>query len=132
MLGDSDAALIISDNALLADPRAWKKSTWVTWTTWTGLPFVYAFWAGRAGVLNEADIEALQQARDAGVLRPDEIAREYFRDAPAHQAIGARYLRDNIQYSLDGALEGLTTFYRYAAKSARSRRPVRCSFLNRE
>ena len=87
------------------------------WTRWTGLPFVYAFWAGRAGSLKAADVEALQKARDAGVLRPDEIARDYFPGAPAHQAIGARYLRDNIKYSLgDEERAGLELFYRYAAE----------------
>jgi predicted solute-binding protein len=87
------------------------------WTTWTGLPFVYAFWAGRAGPLKAADVEALQKARDAGVLRSDEIARDYFPDAPVHQAIGARYLRDNIKYSLgDEERAGLELFYRYAAE----------------
>jgi len=118
MLGDCDAALIIGDNALLADPSTLEKiDLGEAWTTWTGLPFVYAFWAGRAGVLNEADIEALQHARDAGVLRPDEIAREHFPDAPAHQAIGARYLRDNIKYSLgDDERAGLERFFRYAAE----------------
>jgi chorismate dehydratase len=118
MLGDCDAALIIGDNALLADPSALEKiDLGEAWTTWTGLPFVYAFWAGRAGVLNEADIEALQQARDAGVLRPDEIARKHFPDAPAHQAIGARYLRDNIKYSLgDDERAGLERFFRYASE----------------
>ena len=87
------------------------------WTKWTGLPFVYAFWAGRSGSLKAADVEALQQARDAGVLSPDEIAREYFPGAPAHQAMGARYLRDNIKYSLgDEERAGLELFYRYAAE----------------
>jgi chorismate dehydratase len=130
MLADCDAALIIGDNALLTDPstvRLTPDTTYartveridlgVAWTKWTGLPFVYAFWAGRRGSLKAADIEALQKARDAGVLRPDEIARDYFPDAPARQAIGARYLRDNIRYSLgDEERAGLELFYRYAAE----------------
>ena len=87
------------------------------WTQMTGLPFVWAFWAGRADALNPGDVDALQQARDAGIGRPDEIAREYFRDRPAHKAIGARYLRDNIKYYLgDEERAGLELFYRYAAE----------------
>ena len=87
------------------------------WTRMTGLPFVYAFWAGRDGALAPGDVDALQRARDVGVGRSDEIAREYFRDAPECQAIGARYLRDNTKYHL-GAEEraGLELFYRYAAE----------------
>jgi predicted solute-binding protein len=98
----------------------------------TGLPFVYAFWAGRPGVLNGEAVVALQRARDAGVAQPDRIAREYFADAgnfvrpaasvlaPAseHEAIGAGYLRDNIKYHLgDAERAGLETFYRYAAEA---------------
>jgi len=87
------------------------------WTRMTGLPFVYAFWAGRAGALTPGDVDALQRARDAGVARPDEIAREYFRGAPDRQAIGARYLRDNTKYHLgDEERAGLELFYRYAAE----------------
>jgi chorismate dehydratase len=129
MLAACDAALIIGDKALLAEASTVRLKPDTTyggveridlgdaWTKWTGLPFVYAFWAGRAGSLTAADVEALQRARDAGVLRPDEIARDYFPDAPAHQAIGARYLRDNIKYSLgDDERAGLELFYRYAAE----------------
>ena len=60
---------------------------------------------------------ALQAARDAGVSQSDAVAREYFRDAPEHRDLGARYLRDNIKYHL-GADEraGLELFYRYAAE----------------
>ena len=129
MLSDCDAALIIGDKALLAEPSTVRLKPDTThggieridlgeaWTKWTGLPFVYAFWAGRAGSLKAADVDALQKARDAGVARSDEIARDYFPGAPAHQATGARYLRDNIKYSL-GADEraGLELFYRYAAE----------------
>jgi chorismate dehydratase len=86
------------------------------WTRMTGLPFVYAFWAGRPEVLTRDDVLALQQARDAGVERIDEIVRQYFPGEPARQEIGVRYLRDNIKYHL-GPEEraGLELFYRYAA-----------------
>ncbi len=88
------------------------------WTRMTGLPFVYAFWAGRPGVLTRDDVLALQQARDAGVDRIDEIVRQYFPGEPARQEIGVRYLRDNIKYHL-GPEEraGLELFYRYAAEA---------------
>ena len=128
MLDRCDAALIIGDAALLLDSnhvevrgatRAVEKiDLGATWTTMTGLPFVYAFWAGRLGALDEDDITLLQRARDAGVTQPELIAREYFADAPDRQAIGARYLRDNIKYYLqDEECAGLEAFYRYAAEA---------------
>ena len=84
----------------------------------TGLPFVYAFWAGRPGVLTGQDVAVLQQARDAGVAQPERIARAYFANAPEHHALGAQYLRDNIKYHLgDAERAGLETFYRYAAEA---------------
>lgn len=88
------------------------------WTRMTGLPFVYAFWAGRPEVLAPDDVLALQQARDAGVERIDEIARQYFPGAPARQEVGARYLRDNIKYHFGpDERAGLELFYRYAAEA---------------
>lgn len=146
MLAHCDAALIIGDAALLLDqtkvrlkpdttdvwpkpdvdvsgrvglrPDVEKIDLGEAWTTMTGLPFVYAFWAGRPGALDEGDVAALQRARDAGVTQPELIAREYFADSQVLQAIGARYLRDNIKYYLgDQERAGLEAFYRYAVEA---------------
>jgi chorismate dehydratase len=88
------------------------------WTKLTGLPFVYAFWAGRPAALMADDVEALQRARDEGVRRPEELARAYVGESPERQAIGARYLRDNIKYYLgQDEQAGLETFFRYAAEA---------------
>jgi predicted solute-binding protein len=87
-----------------------------TWTKTTGLPFVYAFWAGRPGALTAEDVRALQAARDAGVADPEAVASDYLND-PAQRSMGARYLRDNIKYYLgEPERAGLETFYRYAAQ----------------
>jgi chorismate dehydratase len=130
MLARCDAALIIGDNALFQSPIVNKSAIpnpqsaiekidlGAEWTALTGLPFVWAFWAGRPGALDGADVAALQQARDEGVDRPDELAREYLSGTPERQAAGARYLRDNIKYYLgDDERAGLETFYRYAAEA---------------
>jgi chorismate dehydratase len=49
MLEACDAALIIGDNALMrdGDDRVEKFDLGEIWMQTTGLPFVYAFWAGR-------------------------------------------------------------------------------------
>ena len=137
MLARGDAALIIGDKALVWEPETdmvrrkpdfdmvRRKPDFIVqkidlgeaWTSMTGLPFVWAFWAGRAGVLTGGDVAALQAARDAGVKHSAAIAREYFRDAPQHRNLGVRYLRDNIKYYLGNEeREGLELFYRYAAE----------------
>ncbi len=137
MLARCDAALIIGDNALFLDERAVrigrdargeaggegglrvrKIDLGEAWFQLTGLPFVYAFWAGRPDALGAADIDLLQRARDGGVSHVDGIARRSYPDDPARQAIAARYLRDNMKYHL-GADEraGLELFYRYGAEA---------------
>jgi chorismate dehydratase len=126
MLAHADAALIIGDAALLLDPvnagdggvpAVQKIDLGSQWTTHTGLPFVYAFWAGVPGRLTSDDVRALQEARNRGIERPDEIAQAYF-DRPGEQASGASYLRDNIKYSLGpDELAALECFYRYAVEA---------------
>ncbi len=127
MLEHCDAALIIGDNALLLDhrrsevgglkPEIEKIDLGDAWSTLTGLPFVWAFWAGRPDALNTDDIKALQRARDAGVTQSELIAREYFPDSRTRQTAAAAYLRDNIKYYLgDQERAGLETFYRYAVE----------------
>jgi chorismate dehydratase len=123
MLDHCDAALLIGDNALLLDheafqPRLEKIDLGEAWSTMTGLPFVWAFWAGPPDALNDDDVLALGRARDAGVACCDAIAREYFPDAPAHQAAGAAYLRDNIKYHLgEDERAAVELFYRYAVEA---------------
>jgi chorismate dehydratase len=99
------------------EPRLEKIDLGEAWSMMTGLPFVWAFWAGRPDALNDDDVRALGRSRDAGVTCSDTIAREYFPNSPAHQAVGAAYLRDNIKYHLgDDERAGLELFYRYAVE----------------
>ena len=115
MLVHCDAALIIGDNALFLESTVEKIDLGEAWTTMTGLPFVYAFWAGWPDAITPADAEALQRARDEGVAHVDAVARAHLPDSPERQAVASRYLRHNIRYFLGGEeLEGLRTFYVYA------------------
>jgi chorismate dehydratase len=118
MLACADAALLIGDNALVLDhePLGLRKiDLGDLWTEATGLPFVYAFWAGWPRAVSPGDVTALWQARNAGVTQAGEIARVYFAGAPERQELGERYLRDNIKYHLGWEeLEGLKRFYEYA------------------
>lgn len=126
MLAINDAALLIGDRALVLESgpaRIGDREVFVekidlgaAWLQATGLPFVYAFWAGRAGAVGAADVHILQQTRDLALGALETVSAEYFVDDPALRALGARYLRDNIKYGL-GADEraGLELFYQYAA-----------------
>jgi chorismate dehydratase len=119
MLGACDAALVIGDVALLFDHAAagvQKTDLGLAWQEYAGLPFVYAFWFGRPGLLTAADIAALGEACRLGVEHAEDVARQHFPDDPAHAAVGARYLRDNVDFGLaERELAGLTRFYRDAA-----------------
>jgi chorismate dehydratase len=120
MLTKADAALIIGDRALFLDHEAEgarKIDLGELWTDATGLPFVYAFWAGRPRVVDPDDVTALWKARDQGVENAGALAARCFPDDLARRAVVEQYLRNNIRYSLGAAeIEGLTTFYRYAAE----------------
>lgn len=134
MLAGSDAALLIGDPALFepAGPRSLraertgqvrqvdvqKIDLGVVWTETTGLPFVYALWAGREEAVTLQTVRALQEARDRGCGRTREIAETFFPGDPERQAVGDRYLRDNVRYSL-GAEEraGLERFFQYAVEA---------------
>ena len=127
MLTRADAALLIGDAALFLDPqkvgsnsgmdRVEKIDLGAAWTRMTGLPFVYAFWAGRPGPLTADDVARLLRARNEGVDHLAEVVAAYS-DDPRQQAIGARYLRDNIKYDLGpDERAGLELFYQYAAEA---------------
>lgn len=119
MLAACDAALLIGDVALLFDHEAAgveKTDLGAAWKAFTGLPFVYAFWFGRPGLLTPDDIRALVQAARAGVANAEDVAARHFPGDPVRAAVGARYLRANVDYGFDERERaGLTRFYREAA-----------------
>jgi predicted solute-binding protein len=118
MLARADAALVIGDAALFADPRvhgAEKIDLGEAWTRMTGLPFVWALWAGRPDAADPAVVALLQQAAEEGMAASDRIAAEYCRDEPVRVPMAQQYLRENLAFRLTpAALEGLRTYYREA------------------
>ncbi len=130
MLARCDAALVIGDNALFAGSGPPRLDVGEEWTKMTGLPFVWAFWAGPAGAVSPADVRALQDARDQGAQRPRDVAESYFPNLPARQVAGAEYLRDNIKYHLgQDERAALELFYGYAVDVVAAPGPVPLSFF---
>ena len=131
MLAHADAALLLGDNALFLDHRALgatKIDLGQAWFELTGLPFVYAVWAGRPGALDTAHVVALHDARDAGVARPAEIAARCFADE-RRRTVAERYLRDNMKYGLgDDEEAGLRLFFKYAGELGLVRPPAGLRF----
>ena len=118
MLRRCDAALLIGDPALFLDHDALgaeKIDLGEQWTSMTGLPFVWACWAGRKDALSRAAIEALVTARDSGVAESDSIAEMYC--GPERAARCKAYLRENIYYVLGDREEaGLRSYYELAER----------------
>jgi chorismate dehydratase len=119
MVRDYDAGLLIGDPALEADPAqlgVTKIDLGAEWTAMTGLPFVYAAWTGRAGVIGADDVRLLQAAQAEGVSSYEGIAAEYGKGDAAAAQRALVYLRDNMRYGLGAAdAEGLQMFLDYAA-----------------
>jgi len=76
MTREHDAGLLIGDPAFDADHESMglaKVDLGEEWTTMTGLPFIYAAWTGRPGVVTDADVRALQDAQAEGVANLDQV-----------------------------------------------------------
>jgi chorismate dehydratase len=120
MLQKADAALVIGDPAFEIDPAkhgVTKIDLGGEWKSLTGLPFVYAMWAGRPGVASPEQCRMLQEARDRGVANLDAIARQVGGGDAGLEQRALRYLRDNLKYGLGEAeLAGLRRFHELAAE----------------
>jgi len=115
MLAQADAALLIGDPALDADTALPRLDLGAAWTEATGLPFVFAVWAGPAGAVSPAQVARLQQALRAGRAAIPEIAARRARGDAARAARYAAYLRERVVYALGEAeLRGLREFLRRA------------------
>jgi chorismate dehydratase len=106
---------MIGDPALYAEERADTLDLGEAWQAATGLPFVYAFWAGPLGVIDGAGVAALQAALRAGRVAIPEIARAYAPQGEERAARNAAYLTRHIHFDLGAAEQaGLAEFYRRA------------------
>jgi chorismate dehydratase len=113
MLRDHDAAIRIGDKALFETPP--ERSTVVdlgeAWTTAYRLPFVYAVWVARPGVLDRDVYRALHDSRREGTRALEAIAEDYTWNGRQFPEISLRYLRQQIRYRLGSSeLNGLKTF----------------------
>ena len=116
MLSGSDAALIIGDPALRLRPDQLPFESLdlgAEWLSLTGLPMVFAAWAGKPG-LRVDEIERLTRASyDFGRTRMAEIVNRAPAEHGVEISLADRYLREHIQYELGAAeQEAMRTFLR--------------------
>ena len=122
MLAGNDAALLIGDPALKVDRS--RYLTWDLaheWRMFSGKPFVFAFWAVRAGAASEDELaqvaEVFRASRDAGLEHIPEIATEWSQKLDLSPEFITSYLKDNIQYALGSEnIAGMQLFFRLASE----------------
>ncbi len=116
MLEKADAALIIGDKALhYQDEYPLSLDLGEEWFDMTGLPFVYAFWAGQDFALNSDDIDVIIKSKEIGLQNIDEISKEFAKSNPKDWRFYRDYLTNNILYGFgEKEKEGLNEFYHYA------------------
>src|SRR5882724_7602811 len=119
MLQQCDAALIIGDAALVLDPADLPfhvLDLGTEWTRMTGLPMVFAVWAGRVDVPAQDPAPFLESLR-FGMEHMDEIVRQEHPKLGISQALAREYLTRNIVFELgDREYQGLSAFLQYASE----------------
>ncbi len=113
MLEVADAALLIGDPVFAEWPGEISSlDLGSEWLAHTGLPFVFAFWAGRPGVLRAEEIEALQAAKEEGLQHIEQIARDYAQKHGGDVDLYERYLTQHIRFAMgEREVEALRLFY---------------------
>ena len=122
MLRIADAALIIGDPALRIEPSRLPYYVYdlgKEWVEMTGLPFVFAVWAGRKSVITPGVVDAFQQSCRFGRERIEEIvaAESGRREIP--RDLVREYLTHRIVHELGPRdYEGMDRFLEYARPRA--------------
>lgn len=119
MLGIADAALIIGDAALRVDPATLPFASLdlgEQWTNLTGLPMVFAVWAGRPEFIREPFGEALTASCRYGLSRIGDIVREEAPRRNLPEALVREYLTRYIQFEFSTPHQtAIDTFLKRAA-----------------
>jgi predicted solute-binding protein len=120
MLQAADAALIIGDPALRVDiarlPYYWSDLG-AEWTASTGLPMVFAVWAGRKECVTPELAEPFLASCRFGMEHLDDIVRAESLSRGFPPAFVRHYLTHNLRLELgEPEYQGLDLFLRYAAE----------------
>ena len=118
MLSEADAALIIGDPALRLRPEE-LPFEWLDlgaeWVSLSGLPMVFAAWAGRPGLPIEQAARLTRASYEFGRAHLDEIVEQAPLAHGIERSLADRYLREHIAYELGPSeREGLEAFLQLA------------------
>ncbi len=116
-LGVCDAVVRIGDKALFEPlpEGALAEDLGAVWTRETGLPFVFAVWAARPGVVDRELYRALHDSRRKGSRAIDRIAEDYTWHGTSYPEIVREYLTHGIRFRLGTAeIQAIERFFRLA------------------
>jgi chorismate dehydratase len=118
MLGEADGALIIGDPALRIDPETTPFHVYDLgreWTEMTGLPMVFAVWAGPREFVTAEVAVAFQDSCACGLRSLERIVAEEAATRGFAPELVRRYLASHIVFQLGQAeREGMELFLGYA------------------
>jgi predicted solute-binding protein len=101
-LGQADAAVRIGDKALFdrLPSGAHVQDLGEVWTNETRLPFVFAAWAARPGVVDRDLYRLMHDSRRAGSRAIDRIAAEFTWNGSHYPDVAREYLTEHIRFRL--------------------------------
>lgn len=118
MLAEADACLVIGDPALRFDPAGSERfvcDLGEAWRELTGLPMVYAVWAGRAEALGTEVSAVFQESYDFGRARVAEIVGAEAAERGIGEDLATEYLTRHIVYELGARhYDGMKLFLKSA------------------
>lgn len=117
MLASADAALVIGDAALFKTESAGVNYLDLAeeWRDMTGLPFVFAVWAGREGAINLDDTQAIISSKNLGLDNIDDVCRAAAAEYNADFTLVKSYLTENIQFDLgEEEIAGMKQYFELA------------------
>ncbi len=116
MLLNTEAALIVGESSLnYYRTHRNRLDLNEEWLDMTGLPFVYAFWAGRELTITTNDLKVIQSSFDLGIKNLEKISKDYAKKHREDWAFYHDLFTQNLSYFFsDQEKDGLNEFYTYA------------------
>lgn len=117
MLASADAALVIGDSALFQTGLADRNYLDLAeeWNDMTGLPFVFAVWAGKEKTLTQDDVQSIIFSKNLGLDNIDTLCHEAAAEYNTNFELVKSYLTENIQFDLgENEIAGMRHFFELA------------------
>jgi predicted solute-binding protein len=120
MLTKADAALLIGDAALRVDPATLPYETLdlgEEWVAMTGLPMVFAVWAGRKQTIHEPYGRVFLSSCRYGLTHMDDMVRAESAVRNFSEDVVRRYLTHHIVFELgERDYEGMRLYIQHALR----------------